>query len=764
MAHDFDLVDELNKIYVEVKKEDFAPSQILYALVKKGIKDATYIGLACDCEIRFYKVPPFEKCKTFADKIDSSLKKAPSQINNKRWMDEAFELLGYHEHIYTYKGMLDLKERETRIFIDKDNYEYFSRIFKKYEMNPARFLTFLTNVHESNEEIKVNNDGWIININSGEFFSNTDKDTKQTAISHSYSKNERLNYKPIKDFRDKTILESARVTSNEINRVLKRMDRLEPLKDRRARGRFFTHESVSDEISDIVMMIDPDYVIEPFVGTGSLIDPIVESYKGVANDIVGGYIETLRKKYKGSGWKFTSLDTITTEQESLFKKWKIPIGKNVLILTNPPFGTASTNILASKKGEVKKGESRKTKIQYGGLGEKYGRGDLVIPALAKCIEIIKRVGKGYIATFSPAGVMLGRKRYVKLFGAFLKDFKFIEGHIFSGDHFNSVSSKKPIAFTVWRYEPNCHQPLNKIAFYFNGRKYKIKRIMLLKEGWRYGSGSKYVKEQKETSLGVFRCERFNCPNPNIFSINIKEGSGAELSRDNVKIDLTIPNIPSELIYGLWSTCVGHRAIIQPPTHFDNCYTHLPDFSNETTLQILAYALIFNLYSELKINYCKGEIGFEGGLRIFKFGGERLTRSAKYLIDTYSALPIGKKTIKKVFDELKNTPDIKEIDDPRQEIKKEIEMRLEDIGYWDFLPVPEVEKTRDKGIAKIRGVGAKARKILEAEGFDTIQKIAEATIDELACVKGIGEKKAEAFIQSARELRKGDITSFMEKNT
>ncbi|MFW5891332.1 MAG: hypothetical protein ACOCUI_03855, partial [bacterium] len=404
--HDFDLVDNVNKIYIEVKTEDFAPAQLLYAIAKNEITDIDYIGLACSYELRLYKVPNFQKVKSFAQKIDKNLDKSPSNISNTKWKDDAFSLLGFHEHIYTYKGKLNLEEKEKRIFIDQSNYEYFAYIFEKYEINPSRFITYITNIYERNHEISVNNDGWILNINNGKFFRDVDMDTKQTKIDYTRSKRLQLNYKPIKNFRDKTLIESTRITSNEVNKVLKQMDRLEPIKVRRTKGRYFTHGNISNEISDIVRIINPDYIIEPFVGTGSLIDPIIQEYKGIANDIVKGYVETLKKKYKGTDWKFTSMDTVTTPYKTLFKEWEIPIGENVMILTNPPFGSVSVSAMASKKGEVEKGKNRNIDIKYGGLGDKYGRGDLVLPAIAKCIEIIKRVGKGYIATFSPAGVML----------------------------------------------------------------------------------------------------------------------------------------------------------------------------------------------------------------------------------------------------------------------------------------------------------------------------------------------------------------------
>lgn len=758
VAHDFDLVDLVKKIYVEVKRDNFAPAQILYAIAKNKIKEVNYIALACNYEIRFYKAPPFDKILQFAKKIDSTLQTAPSNINNNKWANEAFDLLGYHEHIYDYQGICDLSRKDPRIFIDQNNFEYFAMLFKKYEINPARFITFLTNVYENNNEIKVNTDGYIININTGEFFKNIDVGLKQVSLDKAQSDPLRLNYKPIKDYRDKMLFESTRITSGEVNNILKQMDRLEPLPDRRDMGRFFTKECLSDTIQDLVDGIKPDYIIEPFVGTGSLIDPIIEDYKGVANDVVTGYIQTLRKKYIGTGWKFTSIDTVITPYKELFEKWEIPIGKNVLILTNPPFGTVSTNVLASKKGELKDKKSRSKKIQYGGLGDKYGRGDLVLPTLAKCIEIIKRVGNGYIATFSPAGVMVGRKRYSKLFGAFLKDFKFIEGHIFSGKNFNSVASKKAIAFTVWKYSPNYNQDINNLTFIVYDKPMEVKELPLLKNGWQYDT-----RKEIKGEIAVQGNDRFNASPPKMLHTKVEKG-GSELIPDNIKIDLKIPNIPTELVYGLWSVSVGYLSITDFPVYFNECYTHLPDFDNPKTLEILAYAVIHVLITELKNKYCEGKIGFIGGKRIFIFGGERLTKGAEYLINTYGDCSIGDKTINEIFNELKNEPDVEKIDDTyRIMIKKEMEIRLYEIGYWDYLPIPEIEKTKEEGILKIPGLGATARRRLEKHGFNTIQKIANAIVDELVKVEGIGEKTAEKYIREAKKLEKKTIDYFITKN-
>ena len=104
---------------------------------------------------------------------------------------------------------------------------------------------------------------------------------------------------------------------------------------------------------------------------------------------------------------------------------------------------------------------------------------------------------------------------------------------------------------------------------------------------------------------------------------------------------------------------------------------------------MPYAIIHAIISELKNNYCEGKVGFIGMQRIFRFGGERLTNGTKYLIDKYKNCFIGEKTISDVFNELKDEPNIDNINENyRKMIKKEIEKRLEIIGYWDYIPIPK----------------------------------------------------------------------------
>ncbi len=55
------------------------------------------------------------------------------------------------------------------------------------------------------------------------------------------------------------------------------------------------------------------------------------------------------------------------------------------------------------------------------------------------------------------------------------------------------------------------------------------------------------------------------------------------------------------------------------------------------------------------------------------------------------------------------------------------------------------------LQKITGIGPKAAKTLDDCGYNTIEKIAKASADELSQLPGIGKATAEKYIESAKEL-------------
>jgi hypothetical protein len=529
-----DLVDKVRKIYVEVKPGSLAPAKILYGIARADFRDVSYIGLANSFEIRFYIVPKFEKILEFAREIDPSLFKPPRAVVEHKWHEKAFELLGSHDVLYNYKGVLDLDEKKREIFIDVENLEYYKELFEKYHINPSDFIAFIIEVYAQGQEIRVNSEGKILNINTGEFFQN--KEGRSIVPMTEYE-----NYRLIKDYSDRSLIEATRVRSEDLTAIRQQMDRLEPVWSRRNLGRFFTRDEPSKAIVSVVNDLDPDFIIEPYVGGGSLIEGLVEDYKGIGNDINESFIKMLKEHYKGYNWNFTALDTISKTKDKLFEKWEVPDEGKILFLTNPPFGTVATNILVSKKHEIRRNKkSRKIPIEYGTVGYEYGKGDAVIPAIGKLINMIKDRGNGYLAFFSPAGIFCGRVRYKKLFNALLKDFDFFEGHIFGGKHFNGATIKKPIAFTVWKFSKNRNTTPEELTFNYLGKDIRLKRTLLLKDGWKYNEG----KDGDE--IGAPRNDTFNNPVPKTLKVRL-HNAGSQMIHRNVKIDLKLP-IPSE-IYG-----------------------------------------------------------------------------------------------------------------------------------------------------------------------------------------------------------------------
>lgn len=68
--------------------------------------------------------------------------------------------------------------------------------------------------------------------------------------------------------------------------------------------------------------------------------------------------------------------------------------------------------------------------------------------------------------------------------------------------------------------------------------------------------------------------------------------------------------------------------------------------------------------------------------------------------------------------------------------------------------PPVEGTAFDPVGKIEGVGEKTAEILEANGFKAVQDILKTDVEKLSSLPGIGLKRAEKLIQSARDYVAG----------
>ena len=67
---------------------------------------------------------------------------------------------------------------------------------------------------------------------------------------------------------------------------------------------------------------------------------------------------------------------------------------------------------------------------------------------------------------------------------------------------------------------------------------------------------------------------------------------------------------------------------------------------------------------------------------------------------------------------------------------------------------EVHTKEEQSIADIRGVGEKILSTLVEAGFSTLESLANANVEALSEIKGVGTKKAEKIIKEAKNLLKG----------
>jgi hypothetical protein len=691
-----DVADEKNRIYIEVKPDHFAPAQILHAIAREGIKDAKYLGVADGMEVRLYVPPPYGKILAFAKSFDPTLVFTASQADKPELNSQAERILGNPKEViklgFSSSGYL---------FIDKENMDSVRGVTDRYKIHLDLLVDWLDGVGEKGS-IKVNTEGWLVNIDKGEIFTNESSQEQESKELTEFGGHRRPKYNPIKPA-DSPWFESLRVKHEDLADLLHEVDRLLSRKKRRESGVFWTEVEIGDLLADEIMnLTKPDYVVEPCVGGGSLVKKIVPRIKGTMNDISAGHVDNCRKIYDGYDWKFTTLDVVRKDTDELINAWEVPTGKNLLIYTNPPFGTSSTGQIVSTKEEMEGKASRQQAIYYPPSLLKYGKGDLFIPIVGRLVEVAKAQKTSYLAFFSPFGLFCGRKRYLKLFKAVTKDFKFLRGHVFAGHNFHDINKTLPIALSIWKYSPGANTQHLDLLFDFldkSGEKRTLhfKEMPLLKDGWRYRDGSKYVKTKTKDAIGAPRCEKFNAPGVRSIGVDLKEGSGAEISPDNLKLDrvkLNVPGVPSELIYGLWSLSVGKHAfgtslsVSLHPIYFEQAYVHLPDFTKKETLEILAYAVMETLLK----NYAQDRIGFFGTNRVFRFGNERLTKGVEYLLEvcknapTYDGNTIGDTF--RLFRESK-------VDGTklRKSLKDEVSKRLSAIGYWEYIPIPRAIEER-----------------------------------------------------------------------
>jgi hypothetical protein len=680
-----DIIEPLLNIFIEVKPDNLAPAQLLYGLAINGIKDVTLLGLANSFELRLYNPPSYGQISDFAKKIDPNFSLSPSQINKKEYNEQAMILLGNHVLIYSFDSVFDIKSKVDILFITHNNYSYFSTILDKYNINPAKFLPYIADMYQKNNQIKINKNGLILELNSGIFYSNLeekDRGKRQTNFRGEFIPLPG-DYRPIRNTYDKALIESTRIRNEDVVGILHKIDQLTPTSIRREKGKYFTDQSVSQIVTEIISShIDFDILLEPYVGGGSLIEPFINNnLKFIINDISSNHIDLLKRRFDGYNISFHSTDFFTHPIEDILNNWGIESDKRLFIYSNPPFGTKNANRLTMSSDE--NSISRVIKINYGGLDKLYGKGDLVIPGIGKMIEIIKRNKSGFLGFFSPFGIFCERVRYLKLLNEILRNFEFITGTIFSGKLFHDVKKNKPISFSLWEYKPNVNTQLEDISFFFEGAPIKFQRSLLLKDCWDYDNRKIIIGE-----IGVQGNDRFNVAAPKIIHDQINKG-GSELISENVKRDLKIPNISTQFAIGIWSCTVGYRSLSNYPLYVDNSYVHLPDFAEINVQKILALALLPLIITEIDNNYTNGKIGFSGVNSILHFGGNVLTMNANFLLEFFKDFSITDEwNISDIVDKIKNN---KITDSDKRNIKKEVKIKIEElleiINYFNYIPLP-----------------------------------------------------------------------------
>ena len=687
-----DIADEKNKIYIEVKPDHFASAQILHAIAREKISDAKYLGVADSRVLKLYAPPPLEKILQFARSFDPNFNFTASQVDKPKLNLEADKILS--KLAKTVK--LEF-ETSQYVYITKDNMNSVREKTDRYRIHLDLLVDWLDGVGETNS-IEVNKDGWLINKDKLCIFTNETIQQRQHKELGEFGGFRRPKYLPIKKQEDISFFESLRIRHDGLADVLHDVDRLLTRKKRREGGVFWTETEIADRLADeIIALTKPDYVVEPCVGGGSLVKKIVPYVKGAMNDISVGHVEHCKRIYDGYNWKFTTFDVVKTDTEDLIRNWGIPNDGALLLYTNPPFGTGATNKLVSKKGEIDETLSRKQLIVYPIALQKYGKGDMFLPIVGRLIEIARSRKKTWLAFFSPFGLFCGK--YTKLAQILLNEFRFVKGYVFAGNYFHDINQLKPVALSIWEYGAVRPSRLVDLQFEFmdkrgNVKEVRFKELPLLKDGWKYDRRDKGILKGE---IIVQHCESFNAPAPKVIHLNPKQG-GSELIPENVIKPLGVDDLPDELVYGLWSVSVGAKAFwtslsnMLHPIYFDNAYVHLPDFSKRETIEILAFSALHALLR----NYANERIGFFGTNRVFRFGGERLTKGVEHLfLICKDCIVYGNYTISDVLNQIKES----KVDFAKctKGIKEEVARRQERIHYWDYVPVPKMTDSEVAGI-------------------------------------------------------------------
>ncbi len=111
----------------------------------------------------------------------------------------------------------------------------------------------------------------------------------------------------------------------------------------------------------------------------------------------------------------------------------------------------------------------------------------------------------------------------------------------------------------------------------------------------------------------------------------------------------------------------------------------------------------------------------------------------------------------LFDEFDEPLEESDVEEEDEDLEEDIFEEFEDLDETDA-PKDVVEaapkeetKVSDLDISMIKGIGAKTAMLLKENGFDTVDKIAKATSEELSKVPGIGPGTAKTMSANAEDL-------------
>jgi len=227
-----DIYDLTIRAYGEVKLNgSFAPQQLLYGLGRESIKNAQYLILANEFELRVYKCPSFKTIYDFAINISSDLSRNPSSIIELNYKAQAFEILGKPVQIYFYDTPFKVDSEIPIRFVDEKNYEYIQAIFNKYRINPSEFINKFANTWSNGPSLFIKNDRKTI----------VDKESQIQLEAK----------RKIEQF-DVQFIESIRIKPEDIGGIIHKMDTLAPLDIRRKGGKFWTNVDLAEITKQLI--------------------------------------------------------------------------------------------------------------------------------------------------------------------------------------------------------------------------------------------------------------------------------------------------------------------------------------------------------------------------------------------------------------------------------------------------------------------------------------------------------------------------------